>query len=304
MEDRFGAWWAAFLLHALETEKLFRLYGSDERQFLAWALVVASLGNATAGDVRKPASEGCSYPGLAALSGIPNETARRHLLRLVRDGACRRLDRGYSIELPGALEKTVGRQAAALARLLVGVVQPHPLGTRAPILPAAALTRAYLAAGLAFTVNLRRLMARGPFIACAMASLVEIEAVVRQHRLLEQDEDESRVRHAALLSRMERVIVHVTRIAQLASERPTRVHAALLYAGQAGFGSFIDKHRFAFGGPAAGKCCAGDDLVRDVMEPLIELAQAAVTRDVPAAAPSFALPSNDLANHEEASPSR
>lgn len=192
LEMRFSGWWAAFLVHALETLKAFRLYGDDERQMLAWALALAATESE---DPERPAAVGhggLSLSEVAAITGIPTETARRHLLRLAQDGQCRRDGQVYAMDFAGPLRaEVVARSRALRGSLCTMLGRPPPAPADGPGTEAA-VVRAYLSAGLAYAANLRRRVTRGVFIPSTMAGMLEIEGAIRHRRLLEGDPDESR----------------------------------------------------------------------------------------------------------------
>ncbi len=244
LEMRFSGWWAAFLVHALETLKAFRLYGDDERQMLAWGLAIA----ASEGE---DSERGLSLSEVAAMTGIPTETARRHLLRLAQDGQCRRDGQVYAMDFAGPLRAEVVARSRALRGILCTMLgRPPPAPADGPGTEAA-VVRAYLLAGLAYAANLRRRVTRGVFIPSTMAGMLEIEGAIRHRRLLEGDPDESRRHYVEIVNRINWIVIHTARIAQLAGEPTPRARAAVRYASDLGFGTLVSSDHFAYSAEAA-----------------------------------------------------
>lgn len=271
LEMRFSGWWAAFLVHALETLKAFRLYGDDDRQMLAWALALA----ATQGeDPERPAiigQGGLSLSEVAAITGIPTETARRHLLRLAQDGQCRRDGQIYAMDFAGPLRVEVAVRARALRESVCTMLgRPPPAPVAGPGAEAA-VVGAYLSAGLAYAANLRRRVTRGVFIPCTMAGMLEIEGAVRHRRLLEGDPDESRRRYVEIVYRINWIVIHTARIAQLAGEPMPRARAAVRYASDLGFGTLVSSDHFAYSAEAAEVLRDQNVLIGGVREALADL---------------------------------
>lgn len=266
LEARFCRWWAAFLVHSLDTLKAFRSYGDDDRQILAWGLAVAA---ARAERDPSVARDGLSLSELAALTGVPVETARRHLLRLAQEGQCRRAGQHYAIDLSDALRARLVERARALAAVLVRELRPP-----VPVVTAhqeSVLLEVYLAAGLAYSSNLRRRIMRGVFIPCVMAGMLEIEAVVRTHRLLDGAADESRQYHVEVVHRLNLIIVHTARLAHIAGESLARARAAVRHANDLGFGTLVSPDYFGYSAQATPILRDNQALVGGIRERLADL---------------------------------
>lgn len=267
LDERFGAWWGAFLLHGLETLKTFRAYGDDERQILVWAMATSD------GRPGLPLSE------LATMTGIPVETARRHLLRLAQDGQCRREGALYAIDLPETLRAATAGRTIALARVLHDIVYPGAsLDAEWPAAADAEAARVYLSAGLAYCASLRRRVTRGVFIPCVFAGMLEIESAVRHRRLLEGDLVESRQHYVEVINRLNWIVVHTARVAHLAGESMTRARAAVRYAGNLGFGTMVSPDHFAYSAQAAQVLRDEQALIVGVKERLAELVRVATPK--------------------------
>lgn len=268
LDERFTAWWAAFLVHALETLKAFRVYGDDERQILVWALAVRALDGAMPGAL--------SLTELAAMTGIPVETARRHLLRLAQDGQCRRVGALYAIDMPEVLRAAIALQARALVRVLRRALPRDgaPVPSESDALTPDAV-RAALVAGLAYCANLRSRVTRGVFLPCFVAGMLEIEGAVRLRCLLEGDLALSRRNYLEIVHRMNWIVIYTARIAQLAGEPMARARAAVRYAGDLGFGTMVSADHFAYSADAAQVLREERGVICGVLERLADLLVAA-----------------------------
>mgnify|MGYP006267282937 CR=1 FL=1 len=246
-ETKFSAWWGAFLLNALETLKSFRQFGDDEGQFLAWALATASLPSAGA------APRGAlSLSEISVTTGIPLETARRHLLKMTQAGICRREGTLYAMSLPPDLRAEAMDRLAPFAAILRSVVDDIMPPRRGPFdeIDDRAL-RAYLQSGLRYCANLRRLLTRGAFIAFVVAAMLEIEGRIRLQQMLVGPGILSRSQYNGLVERRHDITLHATRIADLAGEPLVRARAAIKQGIELGFASAVGPDQFAFSAVAA-----------------------------------------------------
>lgn len=276
-EAKFSAWWGAFLLNALETLKSFRQFGDDEGQFLAWALATASLRPAGA------APHGAlSLSEISVTTGIPLETARRHLLKMTQAGVCRREGTLYAMSLPsdvraGALERLA--PFAATLRSVVDDIAP-PRQASSDAIDERAL-RAYLQSGLRYCANLRRLLTRGAFIAFVVAAMLEIEGRIRLQQMLVGPGILSRSQYNGLVERRHDITLHATRIADLAGEPLVRARAAIRQGIELGFASAVGPDQFAFSAIAARIPEDNQAYTRGVKEGLADLLLAASAAKAP-----------------------
>lgn len=270
-EARFSAWWGVFLLNALETLKSFRRFGEDEGQLLAWALATASL----------PSAEGTprgalSLSEISVTTGIPLETARRHLLKMTQAGACRREGMLYAMALPSDVRAGALDRLAPFTAILHSVVDD--------VMPPSRVSfdaindrvlRAYLQSGLRYCANLRRLLTRGAFIAFVVAAMLEIEGRIRLQQMLVGSGILSRSQYNGLVERRHDITLHATRLADLTGEPLVRARAAIRQGIELGFASAVGPDQFAFSAAAARIPEDNQAYTRGVKEGLADLLIAA-----------------------------
>lgn len=285
LDETFSAWWAAFLLGANETLKGFREFGDDDGQLMALALAAHQVRHAAPSllvpDQLHLDDDGLSLSQVAVRAGIPLETARRTLKRMIGNGYAQRRGDSYLIVVPERTFKAAGQQADALMSLVVALplLLPPGLTCSGPGSATGDGVSHYWSAVLRYCANLRRRVTRGAYLSCLIAGMIQVEMLVRSHLIQRGRSIVSRQEYNEVAIKMPQPLIPLQQTAIIASETMARTQAAVRHAIELGLGTISERGIFRFSIGAAAVPDDSQAYTRGVKEALADLVLSSLASD-------------------------